>query len=245
MKLNPFDQFEIKPIFPLSLFGYDISFTNSSLSIMTICIIVFISSLYIKYNKSVTSPSTIQILYESIVEFVKDIIIQSVGRVVFLPFFVSLFIFILFGNLIGLVPGFFTFTSHIIVTFVLALMVILFTICLGIYKQRFKFLRLFFPKNIPILLLFIIAPIEIFTFFGRVFSLSLRLFANMLAGHIMLDILFNFIHSAQSIGGYIGAVLCILGSILLIAYEVFVSSIQAYIFTVLSCTYIKDGLESH
>lgn len=244
--VNPFNQFEIKTFVPMSCFGLDISFTNSSLSVLTIVVILYVAAWYLRYYRTIY-PSAVQVICESIYHFIKNIVLDTLGieGIKFLPFIASVFLMILFGNLIGLIPGCFTITSHIIVTFILSLMVIIFTIITGVKHQGLEFMRIFFPKNIPALLYIIISPIEILTFFGRSISLSVRLFANMIAGHIMLDILFHFIYSANGILGYIIAAFASIAAVIIIFYEIFVACMQAYIFTVLSCTYIKDGLHYH
>lgn len=237
--MNPFSQFNIKTIIPINIAGIDVSFTNSSMSIVTVVSIIFLLS---KYSKG-----KVQILLEMIYFNVRNIVTDTLGQkgIVYMPFFISIFLIILLGNLLGLIPGFFTFTSHIIATFTLSAMVIFSTIILGLYHQGFKFIYMFFPHEVPKPLLLMISPIEIFTFLCRSVSLSIRLFANMIAGHVLLDILLHFVASADSFLGYVAALFSLFGALAVIAYEIFVSSIQAYIFTVLSCTYIKDSLESH
>ena len=239
--MDLFEQFLIKKIINISLFGFDISITNSTLSMLMMVISVFILTKMIRND---VIPSPVQVLIEIVHNFVKDIVLRNIGRngLHLLPFFITLFLFILLSGIMGLIPGGFTVTSHIIVTFVLALIVILSTIAIGIHNHGLRFLGLFFPKSVPTPLLIVVAPIEIFTFFARSMSLSIRLFANTLAGHIMFELVMSFI-SIQT--GYIGSIVSFIGCVLLIGYECFITVMQAYIFTTLSCSYVSDSINLH
>jgi F-type H+-transporting ATPase subunit a len=162
----------------------------------------------------------------------------------FFPFVFSLFLFVLVANLVGMIPGAFTVTSHLIITFALAILVIGTVIVYGLFRHGLHFLGLFVPSGVPVWLAPFITVIEIISFFSRPISLSLRLFANMLAGHIALKVFAGFIVSLLSVGGigYALFPLPFLMTFALIAFEIFIAGLQAYVFTVLTCIYLNDAL---
>jgi F-type H+-transporting ATPase subunit a len=162
----------------------------------------------------------------------------------FFPLVFSLFIFILFANLIGMFPYFFTVTSHLIITVALAMIVMGTVVIYGFWKHGFHFLRLFTPSGLPGALLPIVTFIEVLSFISRPISLSIRLFANMLAGHITLKVFAGFVATLGSLGavGVLGAILPLLGVVALTALEFLVAALQAYVFAVLTCLYLNDAL---
>ncbi|CAM79837.1 F0F1 ATP synthase subunit A [Orientia tsutsugamushi] len=242
MLANPLSQFLIKPIIPLKALGYNISITNSAVAMIFVSIAASLL-LIIAFVNSKLVPSRWQafgeILYESNIKLVHSIIGPQ-GKV-FFPLILTLFLFISLGNIIGMVPHAFTFTSHIIVTFSLAMIVFTTTLVYGIYRHKLGFFSLFLPKNIPLWLAPIMVIIELCVFISKPISLSLRLTANMVAGHILLKIIAWSIVSLT----WFFKPLPIALVIVLIGFELFISILQAYIFTILSCVYLRDVVNLH
>jgi F-type H+-transporting ATPase subunit a len=192
-------------------------------------------------------PGRVQSLVELTYEFVADTVRSTAGNegMRFFPLVFSLFTFVLVLNLLGLIPGFFTVTSHIAVTGALAVLVILVVIIYGIYKNGLKFFKLFFPSGVPLFIMPLITLIEILSFLSRPLSLSVRLFANMLAGHITLKVFASFIGLLATSLGVAGWLLSILPFGMLIALtalELLVAFLQAYVFTILTCLYLNDAI---
>ncbi len=240
--MNPLHQFEIQKLINLNLFGYDISFTNSALFMMiAIC---GLSALFlysaIKYR---TIPNRLQALVEISYNLIAGMVNDNAGKegMRFFPLIFSVFFFVLGGNLIGMIPYTFTYTSHIIVTFGLAMMVFLFVTILGFVIHGVHFFGFFVPKGVSIFLTPIIVPVEIISYLSRPVSLSIRLFANMMAGHTMLKVFAGFCVSLGVVYGI--APLAI--NILLTGFEIVISCLQAYIFTILSCIYLNDAIHMH
>jgi F-type H+-transporting ATPase subunit a len=247
MQLNPMEQFELKPLVPIHLFGYDVSFTNQSLMMV---IVVAAISIFLPFAMSRQSlvPSRTQSMAELSYEFVANMIHSAAGEdgLVFFPFVFTIFMFVLFSNVFGLVPWTFTVTSQIAVTFALAAVVITTVIVTGFLKHGIGFLKLFVPKA-PIYLLFLLVPIEIISFLTRPISLSVRLFANMLAGHTMLQVFAGFVVALGSAGGILSA-LSIAPMALIVAImalELLVAFLQAYVFAILTCIYLNEALHLH
>jgi F-type H+-transporting ATPase subunit a len=195
-------------------------------------------------------PTRMQSLAELFYEFVANLVRDNAGPDArkYFPFVFSLFMFIMVGNLIGLIPGTFTFTSHIIVTFGLALTVFVFVTLLGLIKHGFHFFTLFMPSGVPMALAPILIPIEILSYLSRPVSLSIRLFANMMAGHTMLKVFGGFsVLLGGALGGlgYTVGILPLVINIALVGFEILVAMLQAYVFTILTCLYIRDALELH
>lgn len=239
--LDPLHQFIIHPLLPLRWQGYDISFTNASLFMMvTISLIGFVF-FFLTKEKAVI-PSRSQASMEILYLFVKNMLMETLGDKgkPYFPFILSLFLFVLFGNLIGLFPYAYTITSQVIVTFTLAMMVFIFVVFSGFYHHGLKFFRIFFPKGSPVALAPLLIPIEIISFFSRPLSLSLRLFVNMVAGHCILKIFASFGEMLGPLG-----VFPLIFNVFFIFFEVLVAFIQAYIFSTLSCLYLKDTLALH
>jgi len=198
IELQPLHQFTIERLIPLHIGRLDVSFTNSAL-FMTISVVLITALMVLGTRKAALVPGRWQSVAEMMYEFVADMVDTNAGHGgrEFFPFVFTLFLFILFTNLIGLVPYSFTVTSHIIVTFALAAVVFIGVTIVGIVRHGFQFLRLFVPEGVPVVLLFLLVPIELLSYFIRPFTLSIRLFANMLAGHTMLAIFGGF---AASVG---------------------------------------------
>ena len=240
-------QFTIRPLVPLHLGGFDVSFTNQSLLMV---IVVLAASLFltlaVKPNRLV--PTRGQSMAELSYEFVANMIHSSTGEdgLKFFPFVFSLFIFVLLANFFGMVPGSFTITSQIAVTFALASLVILAVIVTGFMKHGIGFLKLFVP-HAPLPLLFLLVPIELISFLTRPISLSVRLFANMLAGHTMLAVFGGFVVALGAAGGIL-SVLSIAPMLLIVAImllELLVAFLQAYVFAILTCIYLNEALHLH
>ena len=239
---GPLHQFEISNLYEIRLDNIDISFTNSALS-MFISILVASLIFYLGSGKNPNIPSRLQVLVEMSYDFVANMVRDNVGNggKIFFPFIFTLFLFILFGNILGMVPYNFTYTSHIIVTFGLAGFIFLAVTLIGIAKHGIGFLKFFVPSGVPYALLPILIPIEIISYFVRPISLSLRLFANMMAGHTMLKVFASFIVLLGFIGGWAPLLLVII----LTGFEIMIAVLQAYVFTILCCLYLNDALHLH
>ena len=238
---DPIHQFEIKKIVPLELNNIDISFTNSSMfMILTVLVVSIFLILSIKNKKII--PNRFQAMSELLYEFIANMINDNIGHKgkKFFPFIFTLFTFILFGNLLGMLPYSFTFTSHIIVTFALAMFIFLFITLIGIFMHGFKFFGLFVPKGVPMLMLPLMIPIEIISYLSRPISLSVRLFANMMAGHTMLKIFAGFVFSLGIFG-----IAPLIVDVALTALEVLIAILQAYVFTILTCIYLNESINLH
>ncbi len=247
MAMNPMEQFEVKPIVPLHIGPYDVSFTNQSL-FMVIVVTAVALFLTLAMSRRRLVPSRAQSMAEVSYEFVANMINSSMGHegLVFFPFVFTLFMFVLFCNFFGMIPGAFTVTSQIAVTFSLAAIVILTVVITGFMKHGIGFLKLFVPKA-PLLLLLLLVPIEIISFLTRPISLSVRLFANMLAGHTMLAVFAGFVIMLGGAGGVL-SVLSIAPMFLIVAImmlELLVAFLQAYVFAILTCIYLNEALHLH
>ena len=241
IELKPLEQFTIDRIVPLHVGKLDVSYTNSAL-LMTIIVIVITALVLIGTRRAALVPGRLQSMVEMTYEFVADMIDSNVGPEArdYLPFVFTLFTFILLANLLGLIPYSFTVTSHIIVTFALAAVVFIGVTIIGIAKHGVHFLRLFVPEGVPVILLFLLVPIELLSYFIRPFTLAIRLFANMLAGHTMLAIFGGF---AASVGFL--AIFPVALDVAILALEVLVAALQAYVFAILTCLYLRDALHLH
>jgi F-type H+-transporting ATPase subunit a len=245
--MNPMEQFEVKPIVPLHIGPYDVSFTNQSL-FMVIVVMAVALFLTLSMSKRSLVPSRAQSMAEVSYEFVANMIKSTAGDdgLVFFPFVFTLFMFVLFCNFFGMIPGAFTVTSQIAVTFSLAAVVILAVLVTGFLKHGLGFFKLFVPKA-PFLLLILLVPIEIISFLTRPISLSVRLFANMLAGHTMLAVFAGFVIMLGGAGGILSA-LSIAPMFLIVAImmlELLVAFLQAYVFAILTCIYLNEALHLH
>ncbi len=243
MATNPMHQFEVYKIGPkIDLGGVNLSYTNASL-FMTISGILILLLLFFGTKKKSLIPSKLQLITEMSYTFVAKMMNDTAGSSAksFFPFIFTLFMFVLFCNMVGMLPYSFTVTSHIIVTFVLAAIIFIGVTIIGFIKHGFKYLQLFVPKGVPALLLPLIVIIEIISYLSRPISLSVRLFANMMAGHTMLKVFGGFVISLGLLGGW----LPLSFSVALTGLEILVAFLQAYVFAILTCIYLNDALNLH
>jgi F-type H+-transporting ATPase subunit a len=242
---DPIHQFHISRLVPIEIGGYDFSFTNSS-AFMLATVAAAGAFLFLTTSSRGLIPGRLQSVSEMSYEFVASMLRDAAGShgMKFFPFVFSLFMFVLVANLLGLFPYFFTVTSHIIVTFALALLVIGTVVIYGLYKNGLRFFKLFVPEGVPGILIPLVALIEVVSFLSRPISLSVRLFANMLAGHITLKVFAGFVTSLSAFGaiGVAGAILPLLMTVAITALEVLVAFLQAYVFAVLTCMYLNDAI---
>jgi F-type H+-transporting ATPase subunit a len=250
---DPIHQFVIEDIFTLFTLGGDgtegsgttFAFTNSSLFMVATVAIISLYLILSTGSKSVI-PSRAQLLSELVYEFVANMVRSAAGTagMKFFPLVFCLFTFIFTANMLGMVPYFFTVTSHIIVTFALSMLVFLTVVIYGFVKNGPKFLKLFVPSGVPGYILPIVAPIEFISFMSRPISLSVRLFGNILAGHITLKVFTGFIVTMSSLGflGILGSALPLIMAIALTGLEFLVGAVQAYVFAVLTCMYLNDAI---
>lgn len=237
-------QFEISKIAEFKLFGLDVSFTNSSLWMVIILAVVSFVTIIGTSSRAVV-PGRLQSLAEMAYEFVANLLTGVTGKegMRFFPLVFSLFMFVLAANFLGLIPGSFTVTSHIIVTAAFALLVIFTVIIAGFVNHGTHFLHLFVPSGLPALLLPFIVVIEVISFISRPISLALRLFGNMLAGHVALKLFGAFTVGLLGAGAAsVLAPLPLLTAVALTALEFLVAFLQAYVFTILTCVYLNDAL---
>jgi len=242
--LDPIHQFAIEPIVRLHPFGIDATFTNASL-FMVIVVLAVAGLMLFGTRARALVPGRLQSLAEMAYEFVISTLHMADlhDGMRFFPFIFTLFLFVLLSNLIGLVPYTFTVTSQIAVTGALALLVIGIVVVYGFIRNGARFLRLFVPSGVPAVLLPFIVPIEMISFLSRPVSLSVRLFANMLAGHITLKVMGGFVVSLLGAGLFaILAPLPFVMAIALTAFELLVAVLQAYVFAILTCVYLRDAL---
>ncbi len=245
VRTDPIHQFGIHKLVDIKIGGYDVSFTNSSLFMVLTLAVIALVLLWGSSSRAVV-PGRAQTVAELSYEFVVKTLRDTTGEagLRFLPLVFSLFMFVLVANLFGMIPYFFTVTSHIVVTAALALLVIFTVTIYGFYKNGTRFLKLFVPKGIPILILPLVTAIEVISFLSRPLSLAVRLFANMLAGHITLKVFAGFVVTLTGLGafGFLGALLPLIMVIGLTALEFLVAFLQAYVFTILTCIYLNDAL---
>ena len=242
--IDPIHQFNIDKLFTIGHIGnQEIAFTNSS-AYMFVSVAV-ISLLMIGAGRQLV-PGRFQSMAEISYEFVANTIRSSAGSegMKFFPLVFSLFMFIMVSNMIGIIPYTFTVSSHIIVTASLALLVFFTVLVYGFYKNGLKFFKLFVPSGVPIYILPLVVFIEVISFFLKPVSHSVRLFANMLAGHIALKVFASFIAMLGALGivGVFGAVLPLGLTIALTALELLVAFLQAYVFAILTCIYLNDAI---
>ncbi len=238
---SPIAQFEIKPLVPLEVAGYNISFTNSSLfMVLAVVISTILFSYCLKGRKAV--PTVGQSFLEVICEFIRGMIYDNIGKegMKYFPFIFSIFVFIAFGNVLGLFPYSFTYTSHVSSVGCIALLALFINIWIGIAHKGWGWLHTFLPKGIPLAVGVILIPIEIVSLLSKPFSLTVRLVANMMVGHIMLKVIAGFVYGL----GIFGAVPILFMGLIFI-FESGIALLQAYIFTVLSCIYLGDSLHDH
>jgi F-type H+-transporting ATPase subunit a len=243
---DPIHQFDIHRIVPINIGGWDVSFTNSSLY-MLVAVVLTVGFLIVAMQSRSLVPTRLQSLAEISYEFIANMLRDSIGKegMKYFPFVFTLFMFIFFCNMLGMIPipGAFTVTSHIIITAALAAMVFLTVVILGFAKNGLHFLKLFVPSGVPIYILPLVTLIEIISFLSRPVSHSVRLFANMLAGHITLKVFGGFVVMLLGAGSFAAlAPLPLVAAVALTALEFLVAFLQAYVFTMLTCMYLNDAL---
>jgi F-type H+-transporting ATPase subunit a len=238
---SPLEQFEIHTLRPIDLGGVDVSFTNSSL-FMAIAVVAVTAFLVLGMRRSAVIPGRWQSMAEITYEFIAGMLRDNAGHgaKAYFPFVFTLFMFILFANLIGLIPGSFAVTSHIIVTFALAAVVFLGVTLIAIAKHGLKFFTYFLPPDTPLYMAPLLVPIEVISYLARPVTLALRLFANMMAGHTMLHVFAGFV---VLLGLFGFAPLAVI--IALYVLELLVALLQAYVFAILTCLYLHDALHLH
>ena len=238
---NPMEQFVIKPIIPIEVGGVDISFTNSSL-FMVLAVLLSTLILGVCLRKRSLVPNMAQSVPESLYEFIEGLLRENVGAegLRYFPFIFTVFLFVAFGNVLGLFPYAFTFTSHLTAVGSLSLLALALNIFVGIKRKKLGWIRTFLPKGIPVVMAPVIIPIEIVSFLSKPFSLSMRLVANMTVGHIMLKIIASFVVALGIFG-----VVPLLFDCAIVCFEIFISLLQAFIYTVLSCIYLGEAIHEH
>ncbi len=243
---SPLAQFEIKPLIPIRIGEVDLSFTNSAL-FMVFAVALTIGFLMFGTRRSALVPGRWQSVAELSYEFIANMIRDNVGQEgrKYFPFIFSLFMFVFFGNMLGMMPYSFTYTSHIIITFGLALVVFIGVTVIGFMKHGVRFLGFLMPTGIPIFMAPLIIPIEILSYFTRPVSLALRLFANMTAGHTMLKVFAGFVFPMGSAFFVVGGVIPFALVTALTGLEFIIAFLQAYVFTILTCVYLNDALHMH
>ncbi len=239
---SPLAQFAIKTLIPLEVGGTNISFTNSAL-FMVVAVVLVIMFLLLGTRGRALVPGRWQCVAEISYEFVANLLRDTVGNEgrKFFPLIFTLFMFILFGNMLGMLPYGFTYTSHIIVTFAMAMAVFVGVTILGFVKHGMHFFSFFVPPGVSVVLWPLMIPIEIISYLSRPISLAVRLFANLTAGHTMLKVFAGFIISL----GVVGGVLPLAFVVALTGLELLIAFLQAYVFAILTCFYINDALHLH
>jgi F-type H+-transporting ATPase subunit a len=244
--MDPIHQFQIKSLFPIAhIGGTEIAFTNSALFMLIALALISFLMLGATRPRALV-PGRLQTLAELSYEFVASNVRSTAGTegLKFFPFVFTIFMFILVVNVVGIIPYAFTVTSHIIITVALALLVFFTVIIYGFWKNGLGFLKLFVPSGIPIYILPLVTFIEVMSFLSRPVSHSVRLFANMLAGHITLKVFGGFVAMLSAFGvlGWLGALLPLGLTIALTALELLVAALQAYVFAILTCIYLNDAI---
>ena len=241
-KDSPLKQFEIDPISNIELGDYNLSFTNSSFA-MLITVLVITLFLTLTVNTKSIIPSRMQLISELMYNFIAQLLSDTVGDngKKYFPFVFSLFMFVLIGNMVGMIPYQFTFTSHIIVTFALASVVFIGVTILGFINHGIKFFTFFYISGVPFYMHPLLIPIEVISYLSRPISLSVRLFANMLAGHTLLKVFAGFVVSMPFFTG----VFPLAFIVALTGLEILIAFLQAYVFAILTCLYINDAYHLH
>ena len=241
-KHSPLDQFEINPLVNFEVGGVDLAFTNSSIS-MVITVLFITLFLTLTVNPRSIIPSRMQLISELCYNFIAQLLNDTVGDQGkrYFPFVFSIFMFVLIGNMVGMIPYQFTFTSHIIVTFALAAVVFIGVTILGFVNHGVRFFAFFYIPGVPFYMHPLLIPIEVISYLSRPISLSVRLFANMLAGHTLLKVFAGFVVSMPFFTG----VLPLTFIVALTGLEILIAFLQAYVFAILTCLYINDAYHLH
>jgi F-type H+-transporting ATPase subunit a len=239
---NPMHQFEIKRLIPLELFGFDASFTNSALFMVIAATLITLFTIYAMWGGKLV-PTRLQSVAEISYEFIANMVRDNVGTsgMQYFPFIFTLFMFVLALNMLGMMPYSFTVTSHIIVTFALAAFIFLAVTAIGFWKHGIGFLKFFVPAGVPAVMLPLLVVIAVISYLTRPLSLSVRLFANMMAGHTMLKVFGAFVVALGLLGGW--APLAFMVGFT--GLEILVAFLQAYVFAILTCIYLNDALHMH
>lgn len=245
---NPLEQFEIKRYAELTVAGADAAFTNASLFMLIVLGLALLFFWLGSRNPQIV-PGRWQAALEGVTGFISGMVEENIGPKgrSFVPFVFSLFMFVLVANLVGLFPYSFTVTSHIVVTFAFAALIFLVCVAVGLVKHGLHFFSLFVPQNTPIVLMPLIVLIELISFLSRPLTLSIRLFANMTAGHILLKVFAGFVISLGAAGGILAAI-SVLPFFMTVAFyglELIVAVVQAYVFALLTCIYLNDSINLH
>ena len=241
-KHSPLDQFEINPLVNFEVGGVNLAFTNSSVS-MVITVLFITLFLTLTVNPRSIVPSRMQLISELCYNFIAQLLNDTVGDQGkrYFPFVFSIFMFVLIGNMVGMIPYQFTFTSHIIVTFALATVVFIGVTILGFVNHGIRFFTFFYIPGVPFYMHPLLIPIEVISYLSRPISLSVRLFANMLAGHTLLKVFTGFVVSMPFFTG----VLPLTFIVALTGLEILIAFLQAYVFAILTCLYINDAYHLH
>ncbi len=238
---NPLDQFVIQAWVPIKIGDFDVSFTNSS-AFMLLSVICATALMVLAVRPRAGVPGRWQLLAELSYQFIAKMVADNIGKEgrSYFSLIFSIFIFVLFGNLLGMIPYSFTFTSHIAVTLTMALLIFIMVTLIAFFKHGMKFFSFFLPEGVPIILAPLMIAIEVISYFTRPFSLSVRLFANMMAGHTLLKVIGGFV-VPLGIFGFVP----VAGLVAVMGLEFLIAFLQAYIFTILTCIYINDAIHLH
>ena len=239
---SPLLQFEIKTLVPMKLGEIDLSFTNSS-AFMVLTVITVSVFLLVGVRRAQLVPGRWQSLTELSYVFIANLVRDTIGTEgrTYFPFIFSIFMFVLFGNMWGMIPYSFTFTSHIIVTFSMSLVIFVGVTLIAIVKHKSRFFSFFMPPGVPIYMAPLLIPIEIISYLSRPISLSVRLFANMLAGHTLLKVFAGFVVSLGIFAGWLPLAFIVA----LTGLEIVIAFLQAFVFAILTCLYLNDALHLH
>lgn len=244
--IDALSQFELTPF--LGFFGQSIGFSQSN-AFMLLALGLITLFIMAAAARGAMIPGRLQSLGEASYEFIQGMVTEQVGDEgkKYFPFVFAIFMFVLFGNLLGMLPYAFTFTSHIAVTLTLAVIVFVTVTVIALMRHGMHFFSYFFPEGAPVWLAPIIIPVEVISYFSRVVSLSVRLFANMVAGHVMLKVFATFVVLLGSLGavGPFVAVLPLSVNIALVGFEFLVAFLQAYVFAILTSIYLHDAVHLH
>lgn len=242
LAIDPMHQFHINTIFPINIGGLDASFTNSALWMVIAGVLITLLTVVGMGRRSLV-PGRVQSVAELSYEFVANMLRDNVGDAgkSFFPFVFTLFMFVLFTNMLGMVPYSFTVTSHIIVTFALAMFIFLGVTVVGFVVHGWHYFGLIVPKGVPVLMLPLLVVIELISYLTRPISLSVRLFANMMAGHTMLKVFAGFVIAMGWLGGFLPLAFMVAFT----GLEILVAFLQAYVFAILTCIYLNDALHMH
>ena len=238
---NPLAQFVIEPLIPIKLGELDASFTNSSL-FMVLTVLATTALMVLAVRPRAAVPGRWQLLAELSYEFIAKMVSDNIGKEgkPYFSFIFTIFMFVLFGNFLGMLPYSFTFTSHIAVTLTMALVIFVLVTVIAFMKHGMHFFSFFLPAGVPIFLSPLMISIEVISYFTRPFSLSIRLFANMMAGHTLLKVVGGFVFPLGLLG-----IIPVAGLVAITGLEFLIAFLQAYIFTILTCIYINDAIHLH